>query len=103
MFIEVERKDGRKARLRAESIVSILEDETTNKETGLTTPFLTLQIGAIKVECINENLVSLFAKLNAAAGRHVNCVRTEDIDATKRAPRLEQPINITELKRKVAK
>lgn len=103
MFIEVERKDGRKARLRADNIVSVLEDETTNKETGLTTPFLTLQIGAIKVECINDNLISLFEKMTAAAGRRVSCVGTEGIDPAKRAPRIEQPVNVTELKRKAAK
>lgn len=99
MFIEVERKDGRKGRLRTEDIVSVLEDSYTSKD-DVTIPFLSLQIGNIKVDCINENLISLFAKMSASIGRHVNCVGVEGIEPSKRAPRIEAHVNVTELKPK---
>lgn len=96
MFIEVERKDGRKARLRVDHIASVLED--SHASNGLSVPILTLQVGSIKVECINENMHSLFVKMTAATGRGVNCVRTSDIDEQHRAPRSEEFVAVTEVR-----
>lgn len=97
MFIEVERTDGRKCRLKVDTIVNVLE-ETHKRTDGLEIQIIMIEAGTLKIKCINETLVSLFAKMSAAVGRNVGCVGVDGIDAKHRAPRLEEPVNITELK-----